>query len=892
MLAHSIRVVVASTALGLAVAQSMGPHYVDASTISSPAKSYSLYVDPETEYGEGAAKYRLSRGAEVLWTKTFDCTLRDVVLGDDGTFAGRAEQRREDRSDVTRLMVVGPDGKPRYDATLLHDEGTMVDGPSFPFATGLFVDRDHDRVTFEILHERGIRDDGLEWRVVRLSSGEPISSCYPRNLVADHEPLVSLVATQPIRGAPLLLEHWVCRVDAPKTRGSETREDESLYGARFVVVDLDGDPVWQLDLPVDYTIEKNERAEDRLWWWIREHGALLATDAALRFELALYADAKRVKFEVRADATAPHGWSVSEVTRADYVWPIDPKVDPYARDAPKDLPRLELHVAGTIELGSARPSTSEIYSFDLDDRGRVGYVVTASDRSNHFLLCGSKGESFNDVKLALGAIQDLSDARATWIRGERWLIVANTLGEGDKERAWAWWLDASSGSLTAIDDFACAPIEKATGSFDGGFVALTRKSARFTQIVSVCAFDANAKLLWSDTEAYGNSESGLVSPEAVRVSPKGEIGVLDVTEHEIQRFDLRGKLLGAIQLDAALGRKPNYPSELGVDRNGNWVVYDFDGDPPVLLISREGRLTRSFEPHFAEGRIFQPKDGIHIAPDGSAWVTDGFAVERLNEQGAVDFVVGDAPDSNRLGAVERAFVDERGRILFADSRTHAVHVFEREGKKLFTCTPSTSDVPRDTTVCMLGVAGDGTIHVGLGDTFQSVCVRFASSGARVARDEASSARLFQPWTNRRWEVGAGEVNLVDEKSVVVATHRRAADDRWLDSMWHSRAVGPDGSLVVGSRGKLNLFAPNGDALTSLDEPGEAPFAEIAMSRTTIFLASGTEVWAVDRTKHSVRHANLAWIAGDGVALEPFWVEASSELWVVDSSALKVHRFTL
>ncbi|MCK6447707.1 MAG: hypothetical protein L6Q99_15045 [Planctomycetes bacterium] len=857
-------------------AQIFGAEPIDPFDVRAASGGYVLHVDPDSPRGDGAATYRLSRGAQVLWTKSFDCTLLHIVLGDDGAFAGSATRKRgEPHETELVLMLVGPDGAPRFETRLPQDEPSFMHGPDFPYADDCIALPEFDRVIFR-LHRNGagggFDSQFEEWRSVRWSSGEALGALVPaRNL---HEPrgVSRFTAARPIRGLPLVAVQALIL-------NFEPRE----MGALFAVVDFDGRPVWEQREPHDYERPDDKDGEDRLWSSVTRDGALLASDEPARFAIALVREAKRVRFEVTSDPTRSTGWRVTEVDRTDHALAIAAGPS----DAPPEYPPLALELVGTIALQGAGSNAERIHGFDVDDRGRLGAIVHADGKEPHFVLRGANGESIADVALHLGPIEKLSAPQSVWLKGERWLVHARTWGDDD--RAYAWWLDLPTGSLSEIEGFDCAPIEKADGSFDGGFVALTSKSAPYTIVTTLSSFDAQGKLRWQCVEAYGQSEDGLFSPEAIAVSPRGEIGVLDNIKHLIQRFDVAGKLAGEIELEKVLGREPNYPSELGVDPQGNWIVYDFDGAPPVLRVTHDGKLTASFTPMYAEGREFRPPDGLRAAPDGTLWATDGYALVRLNEQGVVDRVLGDAPSDASLGEVEHAFVDHTGRILLADERTHAIHVFDAQGKPTALCKLDPDDVDEDTEIGCIAVAPDNSIHVGPLADEDHPYRGFAASGAPLGNDFFGGTNHFQPASGRRWEVYWDEVHLHAPDGSELEKHLRTPDDRWLTSSDDS-AVTADGTLVVAARGRFHVFGPDGKPRVSLDAPWGAGFARLALSRSHVFASSGEEVWRTDLSSGAISKAKFGPELTDGAVTVPAWREEARELWIVDCTAKKVLRY--
>lgn len=848
---------------------------VDPFEVRSASGAWTLFVDPSSSTGIGPASYRLAHGAELAWTKSFPFTLENLFVGEDGVFAGTAHDRDEDHT--LTLAVIANDGTPRYQKALAF-QSSMMHGPDFPLARGLFADPEHDRVVFRIDNHLD-NDEYEEWRAVRWSTGEVISSTRPSPPVERERGFSSVFAAVPIGGVPLVACCWL-------EYQTDWEAHTHSQGARFAVLDHDAHAVWKLDLPHDYEKDGDDRGESQLLDWVRTSGQALVSTAPKRFDALVVADAQRVTFEVTADAAAKDGWSVREVAREPHAIVIEPSERMREKAEVKFAP-LAVSFLGAIELQVGKSAPSEIYSFDIDDRGRMGHMVTGKDKSSRFELRDSRGAVVHDIPLALPPIEKLSAPSAIWIRGDRWLLYARTWDE--QALCLAWWLDLPAGTLTELVDFDCSPIEQADGTFDGGFVALTSKSMEYTIETTLSSFDSEGHLRWRDSEAYGQSEDGLFAAKDVRVSPRGEIGVLDNIRNLIQSFDAKDcKLTGALELEKILGREPEYPTELGVTPEGNWIVYDFSGSPSVLRISHEGQSTASFTPHFGDGRPFMPKDGIHVAPDGRMWATDGFSLVRLDDSGAVDAIAGEAPDANSLGQVECAFLDSTGRALLADERTHAVHVFDGEGKRVAVCNLAPEDVGEQSEVGCIAVGSDGSVHVGLGDYSVSKYVVFQASGQRLRSDALAGRSLFEPGKSLRWNFLRDGVRLLDAAGAEKKKLLRGFDNRWLDCA-DEACLAADGSLAVLSRGRLHVFSGEGEPIASVDAVGVPEYSCSAFADTRVFFAYDKSVWCLDLATHSLRKADFGQeLTSSAEAIA--WRTEANELWLLDAQAKKVLRY--
>jgi hypothetical protein len=845
-------------------AQRFEERLVDPFEAKSPSGSYVLRVDPSEPLGWKSARYELKRDGEVLWAKELDCTLQDVVVGDNGICAGSAHRVAQTGGLELVLLLIGRDGTQLFQTVLPPERGYMH-GPDFPYTQSNLLMPEQDRVVFRTSHHDWNRGehggDSFEvWRVVSCSTGKEIAKYEPASQLNEPRGISRFAAVQRIRGTPLVAVHaLVLSFDPPV--------DE--HGATFAVLDLDGKPVWERREAHDYEFSEDEEADRLLWPWIAKHGALLDCDAPGRFEFALVQEGKRVLCEASADPDRADQWNVNELARSDYELPFQEVEE----TEPDDYPAFPFELVGTIELQGAGGATERFWKFDIDDRGRLGAIVTAEGELPRFVLREPDGDFVADVTLQLMPTEEPWETGLIWLKGDRWLVHASELG--DDARAHAWWIDLPSGVPTEIQDFECAPIDKADGTLDGGFVALTSEMVEYTIIQTLSSFDAEGRLRWQNVVAYGQSDSGLFSPDDVAVSPKSEIGVLDNIKDVIQRFDLAGKLAGEIDLAQALSHDPGYPTELGVDSEGNWIVYD---SPLVSRITRDAELIADFTPSHADGRTFHSPDGFRAAPDGSLWASDGYALVHLDAKGVVDNILGEPPNVWALGEVDGCIIDHTGRILMSDLRTQSVHVFDAEGKLLAICKLDPED---STDYGRLTVAPDLSIHVGNR--------RFAPNGVPLGIDAAlGGVHRYQPTDGKRWEIHLDVLHLYGSDGTELKQITHSPDGRWLVSSYEC-AVGPEGMLVLSGRKRYHLFSPDGEPLRSLQIAPPAA-ANLALSTSHVFAVSYEHVWRtslesgeIQRVKHGVEDA-------EHTTLVPAWREELRELWLANPIAKKVLRY--
>jgi sugar lactone lactonase YvrE len=872
----SCRAAVAAQLLAAGSVLAQDPsHLVDPFDVRSSSGRYVLRVEPNEAHGRGAASYALSQDGEVLWAKELDCTLEEVVVGDDGAFAGAA--RRSTPSNETELVLLlsGPDGAPRYRLGLPPEPG-MMHGSDYPSCNGALLLPEQDRVVFRVVHHRQGFDTYEEWRVVEWSTGKEIATSVPAAQLEETRGVNRFAVVRGLRGTPLVVAQALV-LDFDPLVGA--------MGTTFAVFDLTGKPVWQRREARDYVLEDMEETT-RLWGWVAEHGALFDCEEPRHFEFALVREGKRVRCRVSEDPARPDAWSVAEVGREDYDLPFDEE----DIQGSKPTSDFALELVGTIDVGETAPPVQLISSFDIDDRGHLGAVMVSEGAPARFVLRKPSGEIVSDLEFHLDVPRQLFQPQATWLQADRWLVHVTEYAEDDSSRAHAWWLDLPGGTLTKIPEFECHPIDEADGTLDGGFLALTSTTIDNGPVQTLSSFDRAGKLRWRAIDANGQRDSGLFSPEAVAFSPQGEIGVLDNIKGLLQRFDSTGKLVSEIVLEDVVGWELRYPTELAVDGDGNWIVGDLLGSPPILRISREAQLTSSFETKHANGAAFRAGGGVRVAPDGSLWTSDGFALMRLSALGVVDHVAGDPPDDDQLGLVQEAHIDHAGRILLVDARTKAVHIFGSDGRRQAVCKLAADDLDGTTRIGWIAVDRELSTYVGPVADEEHRYRKFAPNGKPLGACAYLGVNLFQPATGRRWQLASyeGTVQLFSPEGVQLKRIDKGADGRWLDHCRQS-AVAMDGTLVVEARESYHVFSPDGEPLRSLPIPTEVRFAILALSKSYVFASGAGKLWRTDLETGAIRCAELE-VNESSRFLVPAWREELGELWLADLVAKKVFRY--
>lgn len=270
-------------AVGLALALGFSAGFssdaaLDPATYSSASGEYALSVDPSDLDGRGPADCRFVRNGEPVWTNRFPFTFWEAVVSDSGTVAGYAYgQGRlgnygpEGHGDL-RVVVLSPDGAILgQEASARKNSIFFGEDPPRPCAEGIFLAGPPPLAIVRVV-EPADREDKEFWWVYDLATGTRVATQDPRAQIPGAGTLQSVLSVTPLPGLSLNLVHWLA-LDYPR------------WGAAFALLNLLGEPVWELSLPTDYTCPEDDKREDEILRSIRRNGAVLAIGANGTFDL-------------------------------------------------------------------------------------------------------------------------------------------------------------------------------------------------------------------------------------------------------------------------------------------------------------------------------------------------------------------------------------------------------------------------------------------------------------------------------------------------------------------------------------------------------------------------------------------------------------------------------
>lgn len=743
-------------------------------TYHSVSGAFSLLVDPSNPEGAGSSIAELRMNGATAWRREFEFTLWDAAVSDDGSIFGYAYRngysglapwgvkRQDSAVDVLLISSLGH-VVTRHSHERRHEPGVFTNPPSpkIPVVSWFIPIPDENLALLEV--DTAVFDSEPTWWRYRINTGEPLNPIVLPEPKSEHRP-AQVVSMRLVQGTPLIATHWsVMHQD----------DEQTSYGSRVSLRDLKGVEIWAEDFAGDYD-ELGEQA-GRARWTPGAAAQLRVAKESLSFRSCAH-DAV-IRYSIQREG---EGWNIRETgrerTKDDAAYFSDPW------RTPPSYEEIKLEALARITLGGDAPTGfGRVHGFSMDDRQRFGFVPREL-HSRHFRMIDSDGAVLMD--LALDIPKD-SSVRATWLRGDTWLIHTPRFSADG-----AWLLDLTTRALTRLPAFDRTAFDHATPLEDGGFVALEANGRRIVRV------DASGDVLWRRD----------IAAEDLCVTSAGEIVALQQFPDRLQFFDQNGEATRFIDLEDAFDRKPQYVTEIEAGSEGRVLVYDFGGGDfsKLYLLNSDGTLRTRFGPRRANGTAFEPRGDVRVAPDGSLWVTDGFAFFQLNDQGATTQVVGPSPAERPLDKIRAMTIGDDGLIYALNAANGAVHVFESDGSPVRVMHPHAIDSGTISGLPSMSVSGAGTVcydlegMVMLGE--RGGMLAFSGDGETLGLqpkvlDSVTETWLFQPGSERFWAIGYEHIKLVGEDKETIRSIRRRPDRTWIDRV-SSGAVAEDGSLAL------------------------------------------------------------------------------------------------
>lgn len=851
------------------------PRIVDPASYRSEGGVYFVQVEPTERTGRGGSRLRYWKDGNVVWSNEVPFTLHDAYVGEDGVLCGVAAQNgsRPSSGGDWIFAVIDSTGQIMLEAREPRTPNQQPMHEDDPRSLGLVPDPTRQRCFVRIADtdpERGRET----WRNYALPSGRRDPDFDPCGALGFDTTKAAprIVVARPLPDRPLLL---LAFLDPPGDH----------RGGGFALLDGAGNVVWRLDRAGDYSIPGDPDAAARLIEIVTAGHAVIDVKKDGKFSVWCVAEKQRADFQIAADAAAPFGYTVSEISRIPYV--------PRAYGEVYDLPDLALSALETITLQpdpAERSFFQDLQAFSLRPDGGFEAIDRTIRRDYVLKVIDAAG---NVVDRVLdGVSPDVGRARAfARLSDGDW--IAAFRADFEKAKLTFVRFSAKTGKATVLT--APHGLEKdgndptatvLVGSNDGGFVALIERSNQFTTQVDLAAFAADGSLRFLLAENF-DEPSAPFSAKDITLDSSGDIVVLEHVRRSLKIFDAEGKWKRSILLvDAGL---LTFPSGVEVAPDGSFLVFDYNGDAPLLRVDGQGGTIARLVPRLSDGSGSESlARHARIAADGTLWSTDGRAFHRFGEGGAIAGSIGAVPAGGSIDQPGAAFVDPYGRILVRNDVDGSVHVFEKGGSKLFVARPESGDAVARLHLGGLASDGEGGVLVALEDG--RGYVRFDSRGKRTGI-LAIGHPLFDARDGKAmWAIDpVGALSLCDENANATRTIDRSPDGRWFREIVGA-SVMLDRTLIVTTETSLSFFArdPQMNQLLDLSSAnvGRA-FPVDAGDWIVLWNSRGASL--LRKADNSLYRARLAGSEGEGRFF--FGVPADgATLLVVELPSLAVRRY--
>jgi len=405
------------------------------------------------------------------------------------------------------------------------------------------------------------------------------------------------------------------------------------------------------------------------------------------------------------------------------------------------------------------------------------------------------------------------------------------------------------------------------------------------------------------------------------VTTDGQIVILEMSSVRI--LDGDGELIKIIDLTGVFSNtfssgRPTYLHEIVADNVGGFLFAHSSNPPEVVRYDADGTLRSLWSPHHPDGRTFDIRPAIRVAPDGRLWTCDGKSVLRLTDDGVVDLVLGPKSQPGKLEEIAAFTVDGHGDLYAVAQGSGVVHVFDRDGKPKRTIKPDPIDVAGTVRGSFIAVKDDGEVFVKKPQTKVYMppdeYLRFSASGERLEAitfkpsipvgEFLSPGWAFQPVTGYRCGIcqirGDTRLVIVDPPDKLVREVRRRPNGKFFGDKTNL-AMAPDGSMAILDYDiynkekvfEVDLFSAAGDGIRTIRLPSPLErYSGIAFDGKRAVVTENNAVLILD----TVTGKHKRWSLSDSGLAEGGWdvfiIPKGEELMLFDRRAHKLHRYHL
>ncbi|MCH8977899.1 MAG: hypothetical protein IH945_01480 [Armatimonadetes bacterium] len=733
---------------------------------TSQSGEWHIKVIPSHRYGSGPAKYRLRKSGEVVWERDMPVTLVEVWIADNGIFGGYGYTfgyegfgpgDKQGKGDMV-FMVVSPEGKVQSQKSFPRAYTGMLHTPPAPTVSdSLFI----GHTSQIVLRSWAMADDGV-W-IIDLADGEVRRAEAPDDGEFQGTNRF-IIFSENIGGTPLVLTQWY-----------EVTGNYEI-GTRFVIAPAEGDKVWEMHWPYDYSGSRDDSAVSDELDGIRSDGAVTNLSGR-RFSVRSLKNREETEFEVSESAP----WTVTEVGRERYVQPEPAAGAPHVDW--KSAPKRTVTVSSSFNPVTVEPhEIAGAFEFEPTAEGNFAVLKNTAEWSGIIEVdrSGNVVRKFETKFAPEPGYRSLSFCHVA----ESTYIV--TTREADSKRCSIYRVDVDTRAIRHLADLQEMSIEGVAATQDR-IVVFGSLHQRYSLPEMLTVFDGDGKLLWQIIQnGYRGDPGEIMSPAAV-VIRGDELFVLENIADEVSVFDLdTGKFLREYDLEELWGREPSYITSLTATGDG-WLIEDSSTDKSLVYTDRDFKIKSTAKHRLADGREFRFFDDPIVMDDNSTWLlAEGLIVE-VGDDGGVINEIGTDRSSGGFSSIDRIRAFGDALVLLSDQQTGIVYGFSPQGELLQKYVVGPEDFERSPPWTWFNVSDDG--HVFIQSFKLEGNIRFSPVGERLGIEpervswmerDSSQAKEYAPLDKRppgaRWS-GLG---LLDAKGKEVFRIDRRPDERWAD----------------------------------------------------------------------------------------------------------------
>ena len=763
----------------------------------SASGAWTLEVKPSDPSGKGPMHARILHAKEVSWSGDLPWTFEKAGVAEDGTCVGYANGK-----DELRVAVIDAKGAVRKDHAIKHT-AWIVDGPALPTASGPVLVLPGADAAWIRIHPAD-QSSPPPWRTFRLSTGEAGPDVQPEKpaKLAEREDVYERDVAV-VGDTGLVLVHWWYANYAPGDL------DWSQDGGIFALHDVTGRVVWRSLLLDDYTDTTSEKADDALEGSLRDGPFILTAGPGHRFVVRHVKENARVEYAVEKDASG--SWNVKEVGRT-------PWTDGIPQASTASIEAITLVERGRVPLqaGSkrAKQAIHDVLDLAVTEAGELELIRREDGPGLSYARLKQDGTVVFERDLTASMPRKDAWPQFTKLTGDRWLLRFS-----DDELP-CLVLNVRTGVTTP------APLPKGALNLHvaafpgGGYVAVVPQVVRSLALTELYRVGADGAVVWmKHVSSYGDDDDALHKAVgfAHGVARTGETTFAILGMSDITRVDLDQNVLGVWELEALLGHRAGYMSGILADGKGGLIFEEGDA---FHHLDAAGKEIGTFSPKRSDGSREGSMDAeLCVAPDGRIWTTDGQRLYRLDEHGVADLALGAEPKDDELSRIGACAIDELGRVLVQDEATHAVHVFDAEGKRAALCKLAPKERPEGWESEPFRGTKDGSVWVFTQDGF----AHFDGTGTRLPSSKTDPAADPK---RLRFRDPSEELDRADPARAALNSMKLRPDGSWLAHV-EARACLPDGRRVVlegpgrdGDEAALHLYTSKGEPIRSFSFPAE------------------------------------------------------------------------